>query len=79
MNAATRPLFPFSAIVVQENMKLPRVLNAIDPLIGGVLISGTRGTAQSTAVRALAESLPPPTPFVDLPVGATEARVLGTF
>jgi len=79
MKAAKRALFPFSAIVEQETMKLALVLNAIDPLIGGVLISGTRGTAKSTAVRALAEVLPPPTPFVDLPVGATEDRVLGTL
>ena len=79
MKAAERALFPFSAIVEQETMKLALVLNAIDPLIGGVLISGTRGTAKSTAVRALAEVLPPPTPFVDLPVGATEDRVLGTL
>src|SRR5262245_35659967 len=79
MKAAARALFPFSAIVEQENMKLALVLNAIDPLIGGVLISGARGTAKSTAVRALAEILPPPTPFVDLPVGATEDRVLGTL
>src|SRR5262245_50026582 len=60
-------------------MKLALILNAINPLIGGVLISGTRGTAKSTAVRALAEILPAPTPFVNLPVGATEDRVLGTL
>ena len=79
MKTAERVLFPFSAIVEQETMKLALVLNAIDPLIGGVLISGTRGTAKSTAVRALAQVLPHPTPFVDLPVGATEDRVLGTL
>lgn len=74
-----RPMFPFSAIVGQDRMKLALLLNAIDPLIGGVLITGTRGTAKSTAVRALADVLPKPTPFVDLPVGATEDRVVGTI
>src|SRR5215813_349977 len=74
-----KPMFPFTAIVGQERMKLALLLNAIDPRIGGVLITGTRGTAKSTAVRALAEVLPQPTPFVDLPVGATEDRVVGTI
>ncbi|MBN2153266.1 MAG: magnesium chelatase subunit D family protein [Candidatus Lokiarchaeota archaeon] len=50
--------FPFSAIVGQEDMKLALLLNAINPKIGGVLIKGTKGTAKSTAVRALADLLP---------------------
>src|SRR6266404_8003057 len=50
--------YPFSAIVGQEEMKLALVLNVIDPLIGGVLIMGHRGTGKSTAVRGLAELLP---------------------
>jgi len=50
--------YPFSAIVGQEEMKLALILNVIDPLIGGVLIMGHRGTGKSTAVRAIADLLP---------------------
>lgn len=50
--------FPFTALVGQEEMKLALVLNAINPRIGGVLLRGEKGTAKSTAVRALAELLP---------------------
>ena len=49
---------PFSAIVGQEQMKKALLLNAIDPAIGGVLIRGDRGTAKSSAVRALGRLLP---------------------
>jgi len=52
------PQYPFSAIVGQEEMKLALILNAIDPIVGGVLIMGHRGTGKSTAVRGLAELLP---------------------
>ncbi|TXT67091.1 MAG: hypothetical protein BAJALOKI1v1_190034 [Promethearchaeota archaeon] len=51
-------IFPFVAIIGQEMMKLALILNAINPKIGGVLIQGTKGTAKSTAVRALADILP---------------------
>jgi magnesium chelatase subunit D len=51
-------LYPFSAIVGQDSMKLALILNAISPRVGGVLISGDKGTAKSTAVRALARLLP---------------------
>ncbi|MFX1298392.1 MAG: ATP-binding protein [Promethearchaeota archaeon] len=51
-------IFPFSAIVAQDQMKLSLVLNVVNPLIGGVLIRGERGTGKSTAVRALAKLLP---------------------
>lgn len=51
-------VFPFTAIVGQEQMKLGLTLNVIDPGIGGLLIMGEKGTGKSTAVRALAELLP---------------------
>ena len=53
-----RPVFPFTAIVGQEEMKLSLILNVIDPKIGGVLIMGDRGTGKSTTVRALVDLLP---------------------
>jgi magnesium chelatase subunit I len=55
---ATPTQYPFSAIVGQDEMKLALVLNAVDPLIGGVLMMGHRGTGKSTAIRALAGVLP---------------------
>lgn len=51
-------MYPFSAIVGQDSMKLALILNAISPSVGGLLIRGERGTAKSTAVRALANVLP---------------------
>lgn len=51
-------IYPFTAIVGQEDMKMALILNAINPSIGGVLIKGEKGTAKSTAVRALADLLP---------------------
>ena len=108
-------IFPFTAIVGQEEMKTGLILNVIDPSIGGLLIMGERGTAKSTAVRALADLLPEidvvkgcrfncdPDGFlctecrekllkegrlererrkmrvVELPLGVTEDRVVGTL
>ena len=54
----TVPVFPFTAIVGQEEMKLALQLNVIDPKIGGVMIMGDRGTGKSTTIRALADLLP---------------------
>ncbi len=105
--------YPFAALVGQEQLKTALLVTAVNPTIGGVLIRGEKGTAKSTAVRALAALLPPvrlvagcpfhcdpdapwtecphcgllpdppiaemPVPFVDLPLGATEDRVLGTL
>jgi magnesium chelatase subunit I len=110
-----RPLFPFSAIVGQDEMKLALLIAAVDASVGGVLVFGDRGTGKSTAVRALAALLPEmrvivgcpyacapekpqglcdtcrngpekrhraalvPVPVVDLPLGATEDRVVGAL
>jgi len=107
--------FPFSAIVGQEEMMLAIQIVAVDFSVGGVLVLGDRGTGKSTAVRALADLLPPikvvtdcpygcdpsktgsqcpqclstrtgkmatstrPVPMVDLPLGATEDRVVGAL
>ena len=108
--------FPFTAIIGQEDMKKALVLNVVNPRLGGVLIQGEKGTAKSTAVRALADLLPPrqciqgcrfhddpadksnwcdechekydnaeppveelPMKVVELPVSATEDRVVGTL
>jgi magnesium chelatase subunit I len=53
-----RPVFPFTAIVGQEEMKLALILNVIDSKIGGVMVMGDRGTGKSTTVRALSDLLP---------------------
>lgn len=112
-----RHVYPFSAIVGQDEMKLALLLTAVDPTIGGVMVFGDRGTGKSTAVRGLAGLLPPmtvvagcrygcavpsgdggcgycdrghaghekihkgkaPVPVVDLPLGATEDRVVGAL
>ncbi|MEK5645679.1 magnesium chelatase [Paenibacillus rhizosphaerae] len=71
-------VFPFTAIVGQDTMKKGLLLNLVDPRLGGVLIRGEKGTAKSTAVRALAD-LMPGLQVVNLPVSATEDRVVGTL
>jgi Mg-chelatase subunit ChlI len=71
--------FPYSAVVGQDDARLALLLAAIDPAIGGVLLRGEKGTAKSTMARSLAGLLPGGAPFVELPLGTTEERVVGTI
>lgn len=74
-----RPVFPFSAVVGAAEAKLALVLAAVDPHIGGVLLRGDKGSAKSTLARGLAALLPGAAPFTELPLGATEERVVGSL
>ncbi|CAG8863271.1 hypothetical protein PS627_00207 [Pseudomonas fluorescens] len=75
----TEPVhFPLAAVVGAEALKLALCLSAIDPRIGGVLIEGPRGMAKSTLARGLADLLGEG-PFVTLPLGASEERLVGSL
>ncbi|MGH3959203.1 VWA domain-containing protein [Mycobacterium sp.] len=76
--------YPFSAIVGHDQLRLALILCAVRPEIGGVLIRGEKGTAKSTAVRGLATLLAVAADgadarLVELPIGATEDRVIGSL
>src|ERR1700743_4026992 len=70
------PVYPFSAIVGQDESKLSLLLAAVDWRLG-VLLRGDKGAGKTTTARALAMLLPEPAPFVNLPIGITEDRLLG--
>jgi magnesium chelatase subunit D len=71
--------FPFSAVVGQDEAKLALLLAAAEPKIGGVLLRGQKGSAKTTLARGLAHLLSDDAPFVELPVGTTEDRLVGSI
>jgi len=71
-------VYPFTAVIGQEKIKKALILNIINPCIGGILISGEKGTAKSTLVRGLAEIINN-MKVIDLPLNITEDRLLGTI
>ncbi|MCS6881817.1 MAG: putative cobaltochelatase [Oscillochloridaceae bacterium] len=75
--SSQRPIYPFTAIVGQERLKRALILNAINSRVGGVLIRGEKGTAKSTAVRALARLLPPITVVEGCPYSCPPERPVG--
>lgn len=72
-------LFPFAAVVGQDEAKAALLAAGADPALSGVLLRGERGSAKTTLARSLSGLLPSGTPFVELPLGATEDRVGGSL
>lgn len=70
---------PFVAVVGQERAKQALLLAAVEPLLAGVLLRGDKGSAKTTLARGLAALFPGDAPFVELPLGAGEDRVLGSL
>ena len=70
--------FPFVAVVGQNQLKTALLLNTVDPSIGGLLVSGPRGSAKTTLVRSITD-LGPDKAFVNVPLGASEEMVTGSF
>ncbi len=79
VNNTDNPIYPFSAVVGLEDAKLALILNAIDPSIGGVLLRGERGSAKTTLARSFAQLLGGKAKFCEIPLGATEDRVVGSL
>ncbi|WP_319371234.1 magnesium chelatase subunit D family protein [uncultured Ilyobacter sp.] len=71
-------VYPFPAVIGQEKVKKALILNVINPNIGGVLISGEKGTAKSTVVRGLADLIPQ-MEIVEMPLNTTEDRLIGSI
>ena len=81
MNPPGRPRFPFPAILGMDLAKTSMLLHAVDKRIGGILLSGDRGCAKTTLARAfgnILERIDSDSPLIEVPLGATEERLVGS-